>query len=356
MVVVIVAIDFDQGAVADLVSGAAQLIQLGVVGLADGEGSSVLAILGGVKALAVDIQVGSGVLGGHVQVSIDVIDLLRADIGQVRSLGIGADLDALVIPAGSGTAESVRGAVGKQVLEHGLIIRLILILNSLGAGGNGDVANDDSVVIGIREGAGLQHVQGIQAGLFTSGSLGAVELALQAVIQSDVLGQSALGNGDGPVGAGVAFLVSLQAQSAQQHLHESIAGQGVGGTEGAVSITGDDALLSAVSDVGSKDVGSSNVLVGSCISGQSVSSGGAQDQVADDLGGSTAGQSALGIEGAIGITTDDAQGGHHFDSFFIVDLAVVGEVLGASADGDQRHGHHQSQNQRKELLHGVSSF
>ena len=31
-------------------------------------------------------------------------------------------------------------------------------------------------------------------------------------------------------------------------------------------------------------------------------------------------------------------------------------ILGPGADSDQRHGHHQSQYQRKELLHGVSSF
>ena len=83
------------------------------------------------------------------------------------------------------------------------------------------------------------------------------------------------------------------------------------------------------------------------------SGGGAQDQVADDLGSSTTGQGALGIEGAVSIAADDADGGHHVDSFSIVDGAVIGEVLGAGADGDQRHGHNQSQNQRKELLHGV---
>ena len=58
-------------------------------------------------------------------------------------------------------------------------------------------------------------------------------------------------------------------------------------------------------------------------------------------------------EGAIGVTVDDIDGGHHVDSFFVGDGAVVLEVRGASRDGDQRHGHHQSQNQRKELLHGL---
>ena len=63
------------------------------------------------------------------------------------------------------------------------------------------------------------------------------------------------------------------------------------------------------------------------------------------------------VEGTVGITVDNLSGGHHVNSFSLVDLAAVGEVLGTSADGDQRHGHHQSQYQRKELLHsGFSSF
>ena len=74
-----------------------------------------------------------------------------------------------------------------------------------------------------------------------------VEVADQVISQADV--QSALSNVDGPVGASVALDLGVIAQSAQQHLHEGIAGQGVGGLEGAVSITGDDAFLLAVSNV-----------------------------------------------------------------------------------------------------------
>ena len=58
----------------------------------------------------------------------------------------------------------------------------------------------------------------------------------------------------------------------------------------------------------------------------------------------------------VGIAVDDLCLGQHVNSFSVVDLAAVREVLGTSADGDQRHGHHQSQYQRKELLHGISSL
>ena len=99
-----------------------------------------------------------------------------------------------------------------------------------------------------------------------------------------------------------------------------------------------------------------DVLVRSGVSNQSGCGGGAKDQVADDLGSSATGQGGGGVEGTVGITVDNLSGGHHVNSFSVLDLAAVSEVLGTSADGDQRHGHHQSQYQRKELLHGVSSF
>ena len=149
---------------------------------------------------------------------------------------------------------------------------------------------------------------------------------------------------------------SCHSPERQQHLHEGIAGQGGGGLEGAVSVTGDDAFLLAVSNVASEGVVGGDVLVRSGVSHQSRGGGGAKDQVADDLGGRATGQDIIGTEVAVGITVDNTQGRDHIHSFFVGDLAVVREVLGAGADGDQRHGHHQSQYQRKELLHGVSSF
>ena len=165
------------------------------------------------------------------------------------------------------------------------------------------------------------------------------------------------GHVDGPVGAGVALDGAVIAQSAQQHLHERVAAQSAGGTEGAISIAADDALLRAVGDVARKGVGHGNILEGSGASAESGGSGGAQDQVADDLGGRTAGQDIIGPEVAAGITVDNAQSRDHVYSFFVGDAAVVREVLGAGADGDQRHGHHQSKHQRKELLHSdFSSF
>ena len=165
--------------------------------------------------------------------------------------------------------------------------------------GEGDAVDGDRVAVLVLNHGSLQGVESIQAGLFTGDSLNAVEIALQIVVQADV--QSALGNVDGPVVAGVALGGGIIAQSAQQHLHERIAAQGCSGTEGAVSVAADDAFLGAVSNVANEGVGGGNVAVGSSVSHQSGSGGGAKDQVADDLGGSAAGQGVGGIEGTVGI-------------------------------------------------------
>ena len=313
------------------------------------------------------------VLLGHAQILVDVAQLNVLGVGHVSLVSIGADLVALVGPLGSGTSESV-GVGGLLQLVEVLLSELDITVAALlavdvavvdgraaptlglsgGVVGHGDVADSDGRVLLILNNVSLDHVEGIQAGLFTGDSLDAVEVADQVVSQADI--QSLLGNVDGPVSAGVAFLSGIIAQSTQQHLHESVAGQGVGGLEAAVSIAGDNAGLLAVGNVASEGVVGGDVLVGSGVSHQSASGGGAKDQVADDLGGSATGQGGAGTEVTFGITGDDIHSGHHVDSFFVLDLGAVAEVLSTGRDGDQRHGHHQSQYQRKELLHGVSSF
>ena len=84
--------------------------------------------------------------------------------------------------------------------------------------------------------------------------------------------------------------------------------------------------------------------------------GGAKNQVANDLGGCPTGQSALGLEAAVGIAVDNSNFGNHGDGFIIILILVVREFLGASVDRDERHHHGQCQHQRKEFLHGLSSF
>ncbi|CAN4022880.1 MarR family, partial [Dysosmobacter welbionis] len=140
---------------------------------------------------------------------------------------------------------------------------------------------------------GLQHVEGVQGGLLTGHGLGADELVV-AVVQADTGGL--LDDGHGPVGTSVALDSAVIAQGAQQHLHERVAAQGSGGTEGAVGVAVDDLLLGAVGDVACEGVAHGHILKGSAAGAQSGSGGGPQDQVADDLGGGTAGQDISGLE------------------------------------------------------------
>ena len=345
-----------------------------------GVGSQILVLA---QLLAVEVH--DGIFENVIRVQIHVVavsdQLLQSlvgildGVGVVNIVGVSADILAVIDPLGGGSTEIIGVVLSLQVAEvllaellraagilliGGLVVAGVVLaggtlhLSGGGLVGDGDVAHGDSAVVLVLHHGGLQGVEGVQAGLFTSHSGGADEVVV-AVVQLDA--QSALANGDGPVGAGVALDVAVIAQGAQQHLHEGIAGQSSGGTEGTVSITGDDAFLLAVRNVASEGVGGRNVAVGSGVSAQSAGGGGAQDQVADDLGGSATGQGVLGIESAVFVALNNAQSGHHVNSFFVLDLAVVREVLGTGRDSDQRHGHRQSQNQRKELLHGIfSSF
>ncbi|CAN3973695.1 tryptophan--tRNA ligase, partial [Dysosmobacter welbionis] len=301
----------------------------------------------------------------------DVHIVVLHHISGVSLVGIGAHIVAIIDPLAGGMAEDVGGILLLQVLEillaelHQAVavalaidvavgVGIVFHVLAGGSGVDGDVAHNDGVLLVILDHGGLQHVEGVQGGLLTGHSLGAHELVV-AVVQTDAAGL--LDDADLPVGAGVALDGAVIAQSAQQHLHERVAAQGAGGTEGAVSIAADDTLLRAVGDVAREGVGHGNILKGSGACAERGGGGGAQDQVADDLGGRATGQDIIGTEVAVGITVDNTQGRDHIHSFFVGDLAVVREVLGAGADGDQRHGHHQSKHQRKELLHwDFSSF
>ena len=255
---------------------------------------------------------------------------------------------------------AVLHVVGGVVDGSGLIIHVAGDIHSVGStSADGSTIDGDALaLVAVLNQGGLESVHSVQASFLTGGGASANEVVV-AVQQADLLGTASDVNG--PVGVvGIALDGAVITQSGQQHLQEGKAGQGVARTEGTVRVTVDDAGLRAVSNVAGEGGAHGHVLEGSGLGAQRLSSGLAQHHASDDLGGSATGQSSLGLEITIGITVDNSHFGHHVDSFFISDIAnlvAVVEVLGASADGDQRHGHHQSQNQRKELLHGgFSSF
>ena len=76
---------------------------------------------------------------------------------------------------------------------------------------------------------------------------------------------------------------------------------------------------------------------------EGVSSLGAELEVRDDLRGLLTGQVFLGIEIALFIANEHANGVHDVNSFLVVDL--VGIFESCVADGDEGHGHDQRQHQ-----------
>ena len=276
-------------------------------------------------------------------------------VSGVGVVGVGAQLIAVIGPGGGGAAEVIGVVLGFQIPEvplgelHQTVVLDVAVragavgdVGVVALAGDGDVADSHGAVVAVLHHGGLQGVEGIQAGLLPGHGLGAHEVVV-AVVQLDAHGL--LDDVHGPVGAGVAFLVAVIAQGAQQHLHKGVAAQRVRGTERAVGIAADDALLRAVGDVARERVGGGHIHEGGGAGAQRVSSGGAQDQVADDLGGRTAGQDIVGPEAAVGIAVDDPHARNDGNRFLIGDVTVIVEVRGACADSDQRQGHRQSKHQ-----------
>ncbi len=196
----------------------------------------------------------------------------------------------------------------------------------------------------------LQGVQSQLAGRLTIHGASAVEV--EAVEQTGHVAD--LGHVHGPAGVNEALDLLLVTQRAQQHLGEGEAGQGVAGLEGAVTVTADDLRGLAVADDAREGVAGGNIRIRRGGVGEVAGGLGADQQGDDDLGGGAAGQLSLGTEGAVLVTGDDTDTVQNGNGFLVLNLILVGEipVLGGSrADGDQRHGHDQCENQGQEFLH-----
>ena len=328
----------------------------------------------GVDVRLVGLQGVAAQAGGPVLHSVGLIGISRLLVeGEVGGDGEGADGDLLVAPDVGGTAEIVLRilvlVVQAQILEvllaelHGVVIvlgvaygvqfpvgdvfRIGLVAGHISTGfvpDNGGVSGGDGKAAGVLDHGGLQGVQGQLAGLLAVDRVGALEA--QAVEQAGDVAQT--GHVHGPAGAGEALELTLVADSAQQHLGKGEAGQGVGGLEGAVAIAADVAGGLAVADDARKGVARGNVGIGAGVVGQSRGGLGANHQRDDDLGGGAAGQLGLRTEGTVLVAGDNADPVQDGNGFLVLDLILVGEVLvlgGSRADGGQRHGHNQCEDQ-----------
>ena len=268
---------------------------------------------------------------------------------KVSILDILADLLVLEGPGAGGTAERI-GGIGENELLVELLAELDGVLLGVGQGvlgdglllrhGVGDVGGDGSAEVdlstvhgdvaalgSILHGGGLEGVQGHLSGLLTAEDL--IDGTVDAVHQAG--GGHELAGVDGPVGADHAGGLGIVAELNEQHLAELQSSQLTGGVELAVADTVDDAGLRAVADEAGGPTGGSHVGEGSAAH-EGVSGLGAELEVRDDLRGLLTGQVFLGIEIALFIANEHANGVHDVNSFLVVDL--VGIFESCVADGD----------------------
>ena len=331
--------------------------------------------------LAVDIDIEVDIAVAVYQLVVDIAAdhviqlalLSGGDEGAVRLLGISTDGAGTVSPADSGAAELVGvGLVFLQILKI-VFAELLNVVAILGIGAVvvalavvdllGRPADDDARTVTSGDGsaaaAGVGHhvgLQGVQAHL--GGALTAQAAAHHQPVLVNAGGGGVRGNIHGPAGAGVALAVGIIAQGDQQHLGEGIAGELLGGVEVAVAGTCNDAQGDTVLNVGAAPAAGIHIGEGAAGTAEAVRLI-TQEHAGNEGGGFLTGEDTVGVEGAVVVAVNDADGGHHVHGFLVADFTVVGEISRV-CDGDEAHGHDKRHHQREDLFQiphdGSSSF
>ena len=331
--------------------------------------------------LAVDIDIEVDIAVAVYQLVVDIAAdhviqlalLSGGDEGAVRLLGISTDGAGTVSPADSGAAELVGvGLVFLQILKI-VFAELLNVVAILGIGAVvvalavvdllGRPADDDARTVTSGDGsaaaAGVGHhvgLQGVQAHL--GGALTAQAAAHHQPVLVNAGGGGVRGNIHGPAGAGVALAVGIIAQGDQQHLGKGIAGELLGGVEVAVAGAGNDAQGDTVLNVGAAPAAGIHIGEGAAGTAEAVRLI-TQEHAGNEGGGFLTGEDTVGVEGAVVVAVNDADGGHHVHGFLVADFTVVGEISRV-CDGDEAHGHDKRHHQREDLFQiphdGSSSF
>ena len=331
--------------------------------------------------LAVDIDIEVDIAVAVYQLVVDIAAdhviqlalLSGGDEGAVRLLGISTDGAGAVSPADSGAAELVGvGLVFPQILKIvfaellnvvtilriGAVVVALAVVDLLGR-----PADDDARTVTSGDGsaaaAGVGHhvgLQGVQAHL--GGALTAQAAAHHQPVLVNAGGGGVRGNIHGPAGAGVALAVGIIPQGDQQHLGKGIAGELLGGVEVTVAGAGNDAQGDTVLNVGAAPAAGIHIGEGAAGTAEAVRLI-TQEHAGNEGGGFLTGEDTVGVEGAVVVAVNDADGGHHVHGFLVADFTVVGEISRV-CDGDEAHGHDKRHHQREDLFQiphdGSSSF
>ena len=289
-----------------------------------------------------------GVLSNHqivVHIGADLLVVVQPLVGRtIEIIAVVLELEGgivLLAELNGIAAGGVQTGVGQGAVADALLLGEgrgdVLSLGSTDLDGRA-VDGEVAALVAVLDQRSLESVQAHLGTLLTGENGGAADA--QAVEETDLIGD--LGDVDLPVGAGEALDLGIIAERDEEHLGELEAGQLAGGSEGAVTVAGHNAGGGAVVNkaggpAGSRDVGelgSTDESLGGLV---------AEQQVADDLGSLLTGEVVLGVEVALLIANENADGVHDFHSFIVVDL--VGIFESCVADGDEGHGHDQRQHQ-----------
>ena len=288
-------ISIDLRAVIRVVGDGGGVLEVGAVG-SDGFGDTVdieLGILGDLVAVHVERVELAG-----IRSIVQGVDHLLGE-GEIRSEGILADGDALVAPLDAGASEVVDHGVILVVIEaevhkvllaelNGVpvgVVAVVVLVTGLDVGGevlvagtigpllgtadiDGDAGDGDGSGAGavVFNGGGLEGIEGQLAGGFTVDGFAALEG--DAVKEAGSIAEG--GDAHGPAGAGEAFDIAVKAKRAEEHLGEGEAGEGTGGTEGAIIVAVDDLFRLAEADVAREDVAGGDIGVGAAGGGESL--------------------------------------------------------------------------------------
>ena len=295
---------------------------------------------------ALHVEVGGEVDHGAVVLAHDLVGQLvvvgDGDVGlALHGLGVAGEL-----VAGHHALDAHGAVLGVQ---QGVAVGVGVLDGAVGAGGGHHLL-----------GLGVQCVIDHLGGAVTVQGDAGVD-APQAVVQLGVDAVGDLVGVDGPVDAGEAIHLGIIAQGGQEHLGGLGTGDLALGIEGAVAAAVDDAGAVAVLDVAlipaALDVGKAGGDLGA-----QHGVGAAVHGPGDHLGHLAAGDLSGGIEAAVVIAVDDAQGSGDLDSLGVGDFFLVGEITGARSRGAdhhhaREHGSGQTQAENAlEVVHGNSSF
>ena len=328
-------VDHDDGVIIDLDQTALSAHLGGGVGQVD-------RVLGS-DLLTVNIQ---GVSGVSSQAGV------VSDIALSNSLGVGSDRSSLnssighksgtglaVGPLVEGTAPLIGAGIGLGQAE--VLVTEGVVLGVAEDGAVAVVAERRSVGDGRDVSSGAEQELGDQL----TGSRRVEVLVLDVLQNAELLG--VLRNVELPVSAGE-LTVLVVADSAQDHGESLIAGDLVGRAEGLGVVALDQTGVGAVANVAGGPLSAVHVgelVVGSVQGGLSVLDV-ARVETVDDRGDLRAGDSALRLEGAIGVALEDLHARENVNSFAVSLIDLVGILEGCvGTDDGQRQSHDQRQNQ-----------